>query len=312
MKTKCILALLLAVFYFAALAFEPLDLSVVVPFEVENSKNITANLSDLDKSPSRFVGARLDLPKAGILVGISFQMPELIQFLHLTSQSETLEEVLFRQLSSFTNLKYLLLTCPNVKAIPNEIVLLTNNCQLISLSLFAKSAVSLSENVYKIGSLRELRVRFQELRMPDGLTQLTNLDSLAIYGAKPFRAPNDLQYTHIRDFVALSCRFADDDAPILPATIRVLNLAGDKLQGLPKGLDSYSQLEVLYLHGNEISEIPSDWRKLFRLQYIQLRNNKLANVGPLQLPESMVNIDLSGNKVKPASGSTLDPRIILD
>ncbi len=51
MKTKCILALLLAVFYFAAFAFEPLDLSVVVPFEVENSKNITANLSDLDKSP---------------------------------------------------------------------------------------------------------------------------------------------------------------------------------------------------------------------------------------------------------------------
>ena len=65
MKTKCILALLLAVFYFAAFAFEPLDLSVVVPFEIENSKNITANLSDLDKSPSSFVGARLDLPKGG-------------------------------------------------------------------------------------------------------------------------------------------------------------------------------------------------------------------------------------------------------
>jgi Leucine-rich repeat (LRR) protein len=77
-------------------------------------------------------------------------------------------------------------------------------------------------------------------------------------------------------------------------------------------MDSYSQLEVLYLHGNEISDIPSDWRKWSRLKYIQLHKNKLTNVSLLQLPESMVIIDLSGNKVKPASGSTLDPRIIID
>ncbi|KAF4662779.1 hypothetical protein FOL46_005132 [Perkinsus olseni] len=79
--------------------------------------------------------------------------------------------------------------------------------------------------------------------------------------------------------------------------LRTLDLAFNRLTTLPKEVDWHASLLKLNLSSNQLKEVPSSLVFLIKLQSLQLQDNKIEKVGGYAFPGSLVELNLSNNKL---------------
>ncbi|EER19107.1 leucine-rich repeat protein 1, putative [Perkinsus marinus ATCC 50983] len=79
--------------------------------------------------------------------------------------------------------------------------------------------------------------------------------------------------------------------------LRTLDLAFNRLTSLPKEVAWHASLLKLNLSSNQLREVPSSLVFLLKLQSLQLQDNKIEKVGGYAFPGSLVELNLSNNKL---------------
>ncbi|KAF4684814.1 hypothetical protein FOZ60_007302 [Perkinsus olseni] len=79
--------------------------------------------------------------------------------------------------------------------------------------------------------------------------------------------------------------------------LRTLDLAFNRLTTLPKEVAWHASLLKLNLSSNQLKEVPSSLVFLIKLQSLQLQDNKIEKVGGYAFPGSLVELNLSNNKL---------------
>ena len=73
-----------------------------------------------------------------------------------------------------------------------------------------------------------------------------------------------------------------------------LDLAHKQLTDVPKGLEKLTQLKVLYLSGNQLTDVKG-LEKLTKLTHLFLWGNQLTNVKGLEKLTQLKQLNLQGN-----------------
>lgn len=125
--------------------------------------------------------------------------------------------------------------------------------------------------------------------LPLGMRRLQKLHSLNLSGNKLGE--------HALNIV---CQIGD--------TLTDLRMSENKLSGmLPNYIKNLSNLQVLDLHGNNISALPEGLQKLIHLRTLNLAQNRLSSISPELLVElTLVELVVSGNRL---SGVLFPPHI---
>jgi Leucine-rich repeat (LRR) protein len=125
--------------------------------------------------------------------------------------------------------------------------------------------------------------------LPLGMRRLQKLRSLNISG-------NQLG-EHALDIV---CQIGE--------SLTDLRMSENKLAGmLPNCIDNLSNLQVLDLHGNNISALPEGLQELVHLRILNLAQNRLSSISPeILVNSSLVELIVSGNRL---SGVLFPPQI---
>ena len=76
-----------------------------------------------------------------------------------------------------------------------------------------------------------------------------------------------------------------------------LNLYNKQLTDV-KGLEKLTQLELLYLNGNQLTEFPKGLEKLTKLMFLNLRYNPLTKAQIDQLKKALPNCKIHSNPTK--------------
>jgi GTPase SAR1 family protein len=135
---------------------------------------------------------------------------------------------------------------------------------------------------------------------PDGLAQLTQLQSLDLRGNELSALPDGLAQLTQLQFLFLSF----NQLSALPVglaqltQLQYLDLSGNELSALPDGLAQLTQLQSLFLSFNQLSALPDGLAQLTQLQSLFLSGNQLSALpdGLAQLTQLLV-LDLSRNQL---------------
>jgi len=77
-------------------------------------------------------------------------------------------------------------------------------------------------------------------------------------------------------------------------------------------LGDCTNLNILHLHDNRISEIPNTFKKLIHLKEISLQRNKLTSLNNLSMNSNLTHIDASNNELNSESTTSLEQLVSLN
>lgn len=221
-------------------------------------------------------------------------------------------------------------------SIPPELGL----CKSLALLNLAKNRLTgvLPVQLGNLSHLQVLKLQFNKLvgEIPVQLTQLHSLSTLniswnSLSGSIPDSISSlqnlvnlNLEENNISGPIPSSIASLDSllelqlgknqlsgNIPLMPTRLQIaLNLSSNLLEGqIPSTLSRVTGLEVLDLSNNKFSgKIPDFLTQMDSLTQLLLYNNQLT--GDLPKFKSWVNVNITGNKVNNATGSTDSPSIV--
>ena len=83
--------------------------------------------------------------------------------------------------------------------------------------------------------------------------------------------------------------------------VKKLNLNNNQLTEVPKGLEKLTQLEMLSLYNNQLTDVKG-LEKLTQLKFLHLRNNQLTDVKGLEKLTKLRWLSLTSNKLTDGTG----------
>ena len=83
--------------------------------------------------------------------------------------------------------------------------------------------------------------------------------------------------------------------------VRVVDLSRKKLTEIPKGLEKLTQLKMLYLGDNQLTDV-SGLENLTQLKVLLLDDNKLTDVTSLEKLDQLESLHLKDNKLTDVTG----------
>lgn len=266
------------------------------------NEHLVISDSDLENTvPDEIVGLKLTDQTGGNWSRFAEQLTNLV-YLRVTTTNISLEFKLFSTLEKFRNLKYLHLEARNAVEIPQAISVLSNSPSLEYLALDCPSAKTISANIYSIAGLKGLLIRAGNINLPSGISQLTNLQRLEIYGGqnRSFRSfPEDISKSQIRRLEVSNVTNVQQILTSLPPTLLELRIGKCRLESIPKKWLFHQQIEVLDLNGNEITSFPTEIFKLPSIRLVGLDLNRITNIPPVVVPiNRSIKITVMGNPIK--------------
>ena len=167
---------------------------------------------------------------------------------------------------------------------------------VLSLDLSDQHFGKVPEEIFRFKNLQELRMRNDDLTMlPSGIGALSHLRLLDLSGNPISLLPDgfanlsELEELYLSNDSALALRRDISILAKLPR-LHVLHLENDGLRDLPKNIGDLRSLEELYLNGNAFRTVPIELRRLDHIRLIDMHQNPIDPLIPLDLQQRGVLI----------------------
>lgn len=160
-----------------------------------------------------------------------------------------------------------------------------------SLDLSDRKLGAFPAEVLRFTHLQELRLRNDGITaLPSGIKDLKELRLLDLSGNPISTLPQEfgelesLEVLYLNEDEALDLEADIEIFARLPR-LRELHLEHDGLKGLPGSIVSLRSLEALYLNENKLDRFPAPLMQMPGLKLIDLRQNPIAPLMPLDLQQ---------------------------
>jgi len=189
-------------------------------------------------------------------------------------------ESLPESISNLEKLKYLNLSCNELKLLPTSIDELS---QLKFLDLGWNKFQSIPSFLAKVKSVKNFRLDLDhnEIKsIPKWIDKLESLNYLNLRNNQIKEIPDSIG--NLKNLEYLDLR--ENQIELIPESIglntslKVIWLNNNKIKYIPKSIGSLKLLEVLDLGNNVIQEIPEEISKLKSLEYLNLKNNQIKEI----------------------------------
>lgn len=197
-------------------------------------------------------------------------------------------ESLPESIRNLEKLKYLNLSCNELKILPTSIDELT---QLKFLDLGWNKFQSIPSFLAKVKSVKNFRLDLDHNEIKSIPKWIDNLESLNYLNLRKNHIeviPDSIGNLRNLEFLDLRenrLEIIPDSIGSIPA-LKVLWLNNNRIKYIPKSIGALISLEVLDLGNNNIQEIPEEISKLKSLEYLNLKYNKIK-----EIPESIKKLD---------------------
>ncbi len=197
-------------------------------------------------------------------------------------------ESLPESISNLEKLKYLNLSCNELKILPTSIDELS---RLKFLDLGWNKFQSIPSFLAKVKSVKNFRLDLDhnEIKsIPKWIDKLESLSYLNLRNNQIKEIPESIGYLNNLEYLDLR----ENQIELIPESIglntslKVLWLNNNKIKYIPNSIGSLKLLEVLDLGNNSLQEIPEAISKLKSLEYLNLKNNQIK-----EIPESIKALD---------------------
>jgi len=180
------------------------------------------------------------------------------------------------------------MACPAVKKSHYWKLIMAHNEAYRKAEQKIKEALSLGLTKLDLSAERSLDENAPALtELPDELSELTQLETLNLYGNKLTGLPK--WFVNFKHLSSLNIRA--NKLTVLPewlgqlSRLRSLEISQNQLTVLPKSLERLSQLQDLHFWENSLTELPEWLGQLTELRVLSLRNNQVS-----VLPNSFIHL----------------------
>ena len=183
-------------------------------------------------------------------------------------------------INNLEKLKYLNLSCNELKILPKSMDLLT---RLNYLDLGWNNFTSIPSFFAKVKIVKNLRLdlNHNEIKsIPDWINKLKSLNYLNLRDNKIQSIPNSIGYLKNLQYLDLrenQIQHIPDSIGLINS-LRILWLNNNKIKSIPNSIGYLKFLKVLDLGNNEIQEIPESLCMLKSLEYLNLKNNQIKDI----------------------------------
>ena len=271
-----------------------------ITFCIENEDKIVGESFLTNVAPEGIRGLRLTDKSAEKCVELGATFSNVIS-LHIKSEKQDSLETMMLAATNFPKLEYLHFEARLSRHIPSADIL-TNLIELHYLGFDAPLATNIDSSIYSFTPLKEIMLRVGGANLPNGISRLTNLTKMEVYGKRTVltgRLPTDFTNSTLEDFEAMNVSDVDEWLPILPTNLQKLSLPGCRFATIPSAWLKDAKLEVLDLDNTSLTRFPSELLDLPSLKVLDLHLNQINNVPAINLPKgSKLRIDLQDNPIK--------------
>ncbi len=189
-------------------------------------------------------------------------------------------ESLPESISNLEKLKYLNLSCNELRVLPTSVDLLS---RLRYLDLGWNKFTSIPSFLAKVKSVKNFRLDLDhnEIKsIPTWIGKLKSLNYLNLRSNQIKIIPDSICYLKNLEYLDLRENQIEliPDSIGLNTSLKVLWLNNNKIKYIPNSIGSLKLLEVLDLGNNDIQEIPESISMLKSLEYLNLKNNQIKNI----------------------------------
>lgn len=222
--------------------------------------------------------------------------------LRITSNSRDVPSAIFAAITNYPRLEYVHLQCRQALTIPEDVHILSSLPHLRYLGIDAPSATNIAAGIYQAETIKELFLVAGSVRIPDGITRLSGLVKLSIYGkrTRPIQSlPADLPRSAIRRLEVANISGVDKLLPILPPDLVEFSVLNCQLCSVPNAWIEVQKLQVIDLSNNDLSLFPTGLLRMPSLKLIGLDLNNITNVPPLNVADDrQLKVSLIGNPIQ--------------
>lgn len=174
----------------------------------------------------------------------------------------------------------------------------TDKNQFVDLNLSNNQLQKIPSSVWRLEKLTKLRMDNNKIEtIPNSISNLNSLNSLDLGHNKIKKIPelfpgkmNYLKELYLNDNLIEELPYG-----FIEIGCRRLYLNNNKLKKFPVEDGDYPNLDILYLDGNEISEIPEFWN--FDTTIFSISNNRIKKIPEMFSNASSEYINLAHNKI---------------
>ena len=256
----------------------------IIPSEIElltslNTLNLNNNnLADISDEISQLNNLTLLNLAENNLETINHTVWQLSNLTYLNASDNNLSSI-STEIGLITNLTSLILENNNLTTLPNEIWELE---ELETLYLSNNNLGTIPEEISQLNNLTILELEGNGLtEISDGITQLYNLTSLSLEKNEITNIPLDIAGLFSLNHLNLSNNNITSIFGFIftfISQLTILELGGNGLTNIPNEIEDLTNLTVLSLEDNELASIPVEMGQLINLTTLSLENNNLTTI----------------------------------
>lgn len=241
---------------------------------------------------------RLRLENASVVDKAILQFKNL-EYLEFWGDKESCLQELPDEIGLLKKLKWLMLPLNKIKTLPASLTQLSN---LEGLSLLGNKFTGLPDFLSKLPNLKELNLRHNPLTaLPKVLLDMPQLKLLELGNTQLKALPSEMSKLAQLEELVIEWNNIED-IPHLPG-LKILKWGSIEsvdffLTELPPGIGKLTNLEVLNLYGNRISQLNDELGQLQKLKTLHLGSNSLDHFPEIIATLSgLQHLDLSRNRI---------------